>query len=157
MNSITVKNQKGVVLIIAFFIMTIIIAVVLSIGTILFREIKAVGSAGNSVSAFYAAESGIEKVLYADRRQVPLGANRGMCNICNVCSNFSSSCSHCVTIPLATNGCNILNCNNCQASFDSITGGNFYTVKATVSPDGLIIGSQGTVGDVTREVVNTSR
>ncbi len=147
-------NQRGVVLIVAFFIMTIMIAIVLNVGAILFGQIKTARIVTDSLQAFYVADSSIEKTLYFDRRQIPLGANRGACNICNVCKNTGLSCNHCTALPLATDGCSILHCNNCQISFDGILGNNPYTVTATVSPDGLfMVEAQGASGDVTRKVV----
>jgi hypothetical protein len=68
------KDQKGVSLIISFFIMVIIVAIVLAITTLLYNEIKMIRNIGNSVVAFYAADSGIEKVLYYDRKVIPVGS-----------------------------------------------------------------------------------
>jgi hypothetical protein len=65
------KNQNGVSLIITFFIMTIILSVVLSISAILYSEVKIIRNVGNSVTAFYAADSGVEKILYYDRVVLP--------------------------------------------------------------------------------------
>lgn len=48
--------------------MLIILVVVLSVSTLLYSEIKVIRNMGNSVASFYAAESGIEKVLYYDRQ-----------------------------------------------------------------------------------------
>lgn len=61
-----INRQKGVSLIITFFIMMIVLSVVLSISTLLYVQIKAIRNMGNSVISYYAAESGIEKVLYYD-------------------------------------------------------------------------------------------
>ena len=62
------NQQKGVTLIITFFITTIIITILLSISTILFREIKILGAIGNSVSAFYTNDSAREKALYINKK-----------------------------------------------------------------------------------------
>ncbi|MGA2418047.1 MAG: hypothetical protein ABSF55_02320, partial [Candidatus Staskawiczbacteria bacterium] len=64
-------KQKGVSLIITFFIMIIILSVVLSISILLYSEIKVIRNIGNSVVGFYAADSGIEKVLYYDKQVLP--------------------------------------------------------------------------------------
>ncbi len=92
--SITDNNQKGVSLIITFFIMIIILGVVLSVSTILYSEIKVIRNIGNSVVAFYSADSGIEKILYYDRQikaqtgteadgTTPIYAKRGLCSLCD--------------------------------------------------------------------------
>lgn len=64
-------NQKGVSLIIVFFIMIIVLAVVLSISALLYSQVKVIRNIGNSVISYYAAESGVEKVLYYDRQVLP--------------------------------------------------------------------------------------
>lgn len=115
-----IKNsQKGVSLIITLFIMIIILSVVLSISTLLYSEIKVLRNVGNSVIAFYAADSGVEKVLYYDRQAIPPGAARGICNICAKCSTTSSesamNCNDCHVIPNSTNGCT--KCTDCKITF----------------------------------------
>ena len=53
--------ERGVSLVITFLMMTIMLAVVLSVSAVLFTELKIINNIGASVSAFYAAESGAEK------------------------------------------------------------------------------------------------
>ncbi len=151
-------NQKGVSLIITFFITTIIIAIVLSISTILFNEIKIIGDIGNSVSSFYAADTGIEKTLYFDRKQIPQGAARGFCNICTACNG--SDCQNCA---LSGSDCGITTCTNCQLTYNSAFNGRTYSVSATVSPNvanpmlsDLIINSTGLYNGVTRQINSTT-
>ncbi len=67
----TLNYQKGVSLIITLFIMIIILAVVVSISTLLYSEMKVMRNIGNSVVGLYSADSGIEKVLYYDRQVQP--------------------------------------------------------------------------------------
>lgn len=54
-------SERGVSLIITFFIMIIVLAVVLSISILLYSEVKVIRNIGNSMVSFYAGESGIEK------------------------------------------------------------------------------------------------
>ena len=68
-------KQKGVSLIITFFIMIIILSVVFSVSALLYSEIKVIRNIGNSVISFYAANSGIEKVLYYDDQVLPESAS----------------------------------------------------------------------------------
>lgn len=84
------NNQKGVSLIITFFIMIIILAVTFSISALLYSELKIIRNMGNSVVSFYAADSGVEKVLFYDRQTLPivedaqgnsLTAVRGLCSL----------------------------------------------------------------------------
>jgi len=70
MKKIFIKSEKGVSLIITFFIMIVLLAVVLSISTILYSGLRIMRNIGNSMVSFYAADSGIEKVLFYDRQKM---------------------------------------------------------------------------------------
>lgn len=128
--------QRGVSLVITFMIMTIILGVVLSISVMLNSEIKITANIGNSVSSLYAAQSGAEKTLYFDRKQIPLGARRGICSICATCAG--EECVNCLATPLGTDGCRPQVCNNCKVTYSSEFNGRIYEVSATVTPDGLL-------------------
>jgi len=65
------SSQKGVSLIITFFIMIIILAIVMSVSTILYSEVKIIRNIGNTAVSFFAADSGMEKILFYDRRVLP--------------------------------------------------------------------------------------
>ena len=59
-----IKNsQKGVILFLAIVIMAILLSIGLGISTILMSQIAITRSIGNSVIAFYAADTGIERAL----------------------------------------------------------------------------------------------
>ena len=154
------NSQKGVSVIISFFIMTIMLAIILSISTILSNEIKALGSIGNSISSFFAADSGIEKTLYFDRKQLVGGANRGVCNLCDACSNLSTDpdtqCNICMATPLVASGCAVDDCTNCEIPYESAFGGRTYTVDATVttveSVSNFLIHSKGLYQDLVRQI-----
>ena len=62
------NQERGVSLIIVFFLMMIILSVVLSISTILYTQLKNVRNSGDFVVSYYAAESGVEAFLY-DQKQ----------------------------------------------------------------------------------------
>lgn len=59
--------QQGISIYLSFIIMTILLAVALGMSTIFLGQSKIIKSMGNSVIAFYAADSGIEEVLSSDR------------------------------------------------------------------------------------------
>jgi|SRR3989344_5503687 len=159
-------SQKGVSLIITFFVMAIIIAMVLSMTTILTNRIKLIGDIGNSIISFYIADSGVEKTLYFDKQKIPPGANRGICSICDSCPTSggdpATHCNSCTSMPLSTNGCNPESCSNCEidysASFDD--GAKEQTLSATVTtPSGDVplisnfyISSEGLYRNVTRNI-----
>lgn len=104
------NSQKGISLIITFFIMVIILSAVLAISAILYSEIKIIRNIGNSVAAFYLADSGVEKTLYYDRQEIPEEASRGICNICETSSGWAE-CSD-------NEGESCADCTNCRISFD---------------------------------------
>ena len=60
-------SQKGISLMFAIFILTFTLGIALGTATILVRQIKIMREIGYSAVAFFAADSGIEKVLYEDR------------------------------------------------------------------------------------------
>jgi len=61
---LNISFQKGVSVLFAVIIMTIILAIGLGISAILLTQFKTIGEIGNSVRAFYAADSGVEETLY---------------------------------------------------------------------------------------------
>src|SRR3989344_5913691 len=118
--SIFNSSEKGVSLIITFFILVIILAVVLSISVILYSEIKIIRNIGDSVAAFYAADSGIEKTLYYDRKMAPEGATGGKSGVCVICDY--EACSQppiSLSEDVGVNGCDPMACENCEINFDT--------------------------------------
>ena len=66
--------EKGVSIYLALMIMFISLAIGMGISTILISQIKMIRGMGDSVIAFYAADTGIEQVLYKDmicHHQIP--------------------------------------------------------------------------------------
>jgi Tfp pilus assembly protein PilX len=134
------KNQKGVSLIITLFIMIIILAVVLSISTLLYSEIKVLRNVGNSVVGLYAADSGIEKVLYYDRQYKP--SNGNTCNVDSECPIGFPSCNvitkHC-SIPLTRGLCAMFSTangitNSCSSGGASINCNSDPLSPGTTNP-----------------------
>jgi hypothetical protein len=56
-------SQKGVSVLYAVFVVTVLLAISFGINGILISQVKMLGDIGHSVVAFYAADTGIEKVL----------------------------------------------------------------------------------------------
>jgi len=168
------NNQAGVSLIITFFAMIIIVSIILSITTLLYQEIKMIRNIGNSVIAFYAADSGIEKVLYYDRKVIVEG-DRGLCTMIpyNDITNLTACPAEIDEVygitdnglfcnsPIKTGvGCDS-DCNDCTIIFTTNFSDNEkkYTVTATVMPDPedetktiLKINSLGAYKNLTRKV-----
>jgi hypothetical protein len=63
MFNIDFKKEKGMSLLYIVFITTILLAIASGISSILVYQVKIMSGIGHSVVAFYAADSGIERVL----------------------------------------------------------------------------------------------
>ncbi|OGZ18564.1 MAG: hypothetical protein A2Z68_00670 [Candidatus Nealsonbacteria bacterium RBG_13_38_11] len=57
-------QERGVALFMTVLIMSVILAIGLGISGILIQQIRISGNIGNSVVAFYAADSGVEQQIY---------------------------------------------------------------------------------------------
>lgn len=67
-------REKGVSLYLALMVMFILLAVGLGISLIIVSQMKMIREMGDSVIAFYAADTGIENALYDKRKEVPPGS-----------------------------------------------------------------------------------
>jgi len=158
------NSENGVSLIITFFIMIIILSVVLSVSIILYSEVKVIRNIGNSTGSLYAAESGVEKILYYDRQVIETGAKRGLCSMylynltnnpkaCrdNSLSGFDPSiyCNSPSIPPVAgstdpTLGCDPNVCDDCTVNFSTTFDNRKYSITANVSSNYLDVTSSGT-------------
>lgn len=70
MNSkfLKLNNQEGIALLLTMLILAGILAITIGIANLMITEIRLSSLTGQSVTAYYAAESGIEKALYEDRK-----------------------------------------------------------------------------------------
>ena len=62
------KNESGVSLIFTILFLGMVLSTGLGIANLMLKEIKISSNIGYSVPAYYAAEAGIEKILYMDRK-----------------------------------------------------------------------------------------
>jgi len=150
MSNTKIQKQKGVSLYLALMIMTILLALALGVSTILVSQIKMIREMGNSVIAFYAADTGIEHVMYTINKggvmkevsgswdEASYKATPESCNG-NTCIKSVGKYKEIrraiqvtlpgVSFPLITN-----------ASVDPTSGpsGTIFTIKADISdPDGI--------------------
>jgi len=150
------KNQKGVSLIITFFIMVIILAVAMSVSALLYSQVKVIKNIGNSIISLSVADSGIEKVLYYDKQVIPVlengsKAKRGFCSMLSygvdnpdACPDESDRddldkslyCNFSEMIPLDQEGkgCDLDLCDNCQVTFETDFNNRKYSITAYVVP-----------------------
>ena len=82
---LNVNMNKGVSLYLAVVIMAILLAIVLGVSAILVSQIKIIRGVENSVIAFYAADTGIEDILYPNRANPDCGCLSGGCSKENPC------------------------------------------------------------------------
>ena len=100
------QKEKGVVLYLAIVAMTIMLAMVLGLGSLFIGQLKILRGVGQSVIALYAAEAGVEKVLYDDK-QVP-GSIVATCHHANHthCPGaLANTATYNVTVEVSGGGC----------------------------------------------------
>ena len=141
------SQQKGIALLVTFFIMGVSVALVLGVSVILLSELKMIRGMGNSVVVFYTAETGIEKTLYYDRKVKDGEWDRGICNICNSCADDG-----CVSCSAIGADCGPSTCSDCQIMYNSWIGEKKFQIKAIVSPTGDTVKSYGTFLGVSRAI-----
>lgn len=143
-------SEKGISILIVFFVMVIILAVVLGINVIILSEMKITREIGYSVISFYAGDTGLEKTLYYDRKIIPSGGTRGICDICNSCSDCGVDC--------AKDGidCDPTTCTDCQITYISQLNQQpnirSFKVVSTISPVSDTFQSYGSYMDISRAV-----
>lgn len=148
-------SQKGVSLYLTLIVMSLILAMVLGITSILVGEIGITKGLGDSLSAFYAADTGIEKVLYYDRKEVPTGGSRGLCNICASCADDVEDCADC-DCDDGGGPCDIVTCANpCTCTFNTIFGERSFEINSDIGADGTIINSTGGYKETKRTIKTT--
>lgn len=69
------NSQKGISLYLSIMILTILMIIVFGMSTILLSEINVMVGMGRSVIAFFAAESGVEEALLANRDDFTEGSS----------------------------------------------------------------------------------
>lgn len=65
----TIKYQKGVSLYLTMAILSVLMTTLLTLVAISVSQIKVIWTGSNSVGAFFAADTGIEQILYQIRHQ----------------------------------------------------------------------------------------
>jgi hypothetical protein len=79
------NNQKGVSVYLTIVIMSVLLAISLGLSSIIIGGAKMAGVLGNSIKAFHAADTGMEKALYCVK------TNGGDCALSVTCANASNT------------------------------------------------------------------
>lgn len=69
-NMLGLKREKGYALLVVLFILGLLSVIVLGVTVIIATKLKVTITTAHSVVAFYAAESGSERILYNDRKGI---------------------------------------------------------------------------------------
>ncbi len=71
------SSQKGLAIYLSIAIMSIFLFIVLGMSTIIFQQLKVTKRIGDSVAAFYAADTGIERSLYDSKQCTIINVTNG--------------------------------------------------------------------------------
>jgi len=137
--------ERGVSLYLGLMIMIILLAIGLGISTIIISQMKMIRGMEDSVIAFYAADTGIEKTVFYDNQVKPDGA-RGLCYMDSNCTapDCIWDCTGCGENPDGTDkDCGDTTCTDCTIIYESDFNGKRYRVEATVSGGMTTIKSSG--------------
>jgi len=120
-----IKKKKGFVLFFAITLTALVLSITLGVANIALKEIKFGTNARDTNDAFFAADTGIEAVFFADR-------NGTFCPIPS--GSTSSSCDH-SSFELGSRG---LSCSQVRITKENISG----NIETTVVSDGYSHGSE---------------
>ncbi len=82
------NSQKGISLYLVLMVMAVLLAMTLGLSAILFSQIRMIREMGNSVISFYAADTGIEWLLYKDEECRKLAPNCDLAICTADCQNL---------------------------------------------------------------------
>ena len=145
-----INNNKGVAVYIAIVIMTVILGVSLGMADIVIKQIKITSVIGDSIRAFYAADTGMEKVLFYDSVTVGTQPDYGLCylwttvNYCRVSEGWTGNllCKDsvgvsCVSVMKPTpDNPTCAACECCLSNYMFATEKQYYRVEAEFFPYG---------------------
>jgi len=148
-------KERGVALYLALMIMFILIAIGLGVSLIIVSQMKMMKGMGDSVVAFYAADTGIDKTIFYDNKVIPFGGTRGLCYMRNpiICPDCDWTCSGC---GWSGADCNDTTCTDCTLIYESTFNGKEYRVEAKVTGVVTTIKSTGSYKGIKR-AIETSR
>lgn len=131
-NSFKIQNpEKGVLLYYAVVITSLLLAIALGLGTIFITQIKGLKEMGDSAIAFFAADTGIEKILYLDKD----------CSRANCTTTIPFG-------PLCQEQMNLASTTNCiglyyYSTSTTLSNGSEYFATASSTGEGILLKSKG--------------
>jgi len=107
------KMQEGITLLLVIILLSAIMSISLGIFNVVLGELKISGEISDSFVAFYAADQGIERVLYLDR------------NLQAVCQVPGPDCFTDTNVPVESNGCYTARVSKAGNTTDIIVAGQY--------------------------------
>lgn len=144
-------RERGVALYLAIMIMFILLAIGLGISTIIVSQMKMIRGMGDSVIAFYAADTGIDKTIFYDNKVIPSGGTRGLCYMNTSCPapDCDWTCTGCGE---SGGDCGDTTCTDCTVIYESDLNGKRYDVEAVISGGATTIKSSGSYKGTKRAI-----
>ena len=121
--------EKGVSIFFSVIILAILLSIALGLSTILVGQVRMLKGMEDSVTAFYAAETGMERILYEDK----------MCYLSG-CDSLGWSCV------------DIVNCDDGRAAGNVSGSIGKASYQANVDDGATVISSQGIYGGTRRAI-----
>jgi len=143
-------SQRGVSIYLALMIMFILLAIGLGISLIIVSQMRMIRGMGDSVIAFYAADTGIDKTIFYDNKVIPSGGARGLCYMCD--SSNPSMCTDCLSCSTVGTDCAPSSCTDCTISYYTTFDGKRYDVEAKESEGITTIKSSGSYKGMKRAI-----
>lgn len=128
-------SQKGVSLYYAVIITSLLLSITFGLTTILVGQIKISKAMGDSAIAFFAADTGIEKILYLEKECNQAGCTTTWSGVCN------TNCTGFITDPYST-----------SSQWDDTS----YTATASSTGGGIIFKSKG-IYKATQRAIESAR
>jgi len=113
------ENQKGISVYLVVVMISVLLAIVLGLVSIIIGGVKVAESLGYSVKAFHAADTGIEKALYN------IKLTSGVCD--NTTSDGSFGSSYTYDVTMSTTGSD---CSDVGTTITSL--GQYMTIKRKI-------------------------
>ena len=114
------NSERGAALYLAILVLTVLMTVAFGIGAVLFRQVELLGGIGDSVAAFYAAETGLEKILYDDKQGINIVTDCAGPTGCT--GSLANSATYKVIVSPGGGGCaGFFYCADTEGTFEQAT------------------------------------
>lgn len=123
------KREKGVSILLAVLILSILLAIALGISYFITQQMKMMREVGYSIQAFYAADSGIEEALLSENLPLSGSVNGISYNVTCECCNPQLNPNTCLNPGGCPSGCSSDPDGDCKASIFCLKSIGILTAK----------------------------